>query len=436
MTHPFRITNGFSAMIDDVVDWFDGDEPEQEHPPAPPRPSVDYRSLFNDDPVVQTKIGSGLTGVQQVVQQPSLVDEASDPRFPAFQQAWREGKPVEELLGDEPYRLKTRIAGNGGDNWRPDVAKVQVLLNKGGYHNIIPEEGPNGYHSTALDRDIRSFQRANKLAVDGKLSPDGETIRALERQLSQKPKETPALDGVDTGEATPVTVQAPSNDTSIPKPDRPPPPAKRAPGRREFKAADWESEAVFEQVVGPVFKHEGGYSNNEFDRGGETNYGITKDTLEEYQMIHGGFGQGGTPVGPKELTKTQAKEIYRNEFYYGQRLNEIKNPNIVAALIDAQVLHGPKRAWRFMQQAINTIDNANTLVTDGVGGSTTIAKINSLSKSELMRMIEENDKIRRNFISDIVTSNQDQKVFSRRWQNRLNEVNRRVLGNVSKEPNS
>lgn len=173
MLNPLGIRTGISAFVDDVDDLFGGDDTEGRPTSEPPEPAVDYHTLFDDDPPVKAVIGSGLNGVEKVLQQPSLVEDAADPRFPAFQQAWREGKPFEDLLGEGPFGLKARIAGNGGDNWRPDVAKVQVLLNKAGYHTVASEEGPNGYHSRALDDDIRRFQRDNKLAVDGKLSSAG-----------------------------------------------------------------------------------------------------------------------------------------------------------------------------------------------------------------------------------------------------------------------
>lgn len=197
MNDPFSITAGLSSLVDGISSLFGGgddEEPRRQPDPQEPEPSpVDYQSLFNDDPQVDTVIGSGPGGTRQMVRQPSLVEDANDPRFPAFQQAWRDGTPYQQLLGDEPFRLKGTIAGNGGDNRRPDVAKAQVLLDKAGYHSsIAPDEGPNGYHSKPLDQDIRSFQRANKLVVDGKLSPGGETIRTLERTLSQRPDAAPA----------------------------------------------------------------------------------------------------------------------------------------------------------------------------------------------------------------------------------------------------
>jgi len=192
MLNPFSFTNGLQSLVDGVSDWFGDDEEDEAErkrrwAAAAPEPEVEFRSLFNEKPGVETVTSTGPRGVAEVVRHPSLVDDASDPRFPAFQKAWRDGKPMEELLGNTPFGLKSKIAGNGGDNRRPDVAKVQVLLNKAGFHEIPEAEGPNGYHSIILDQDIRRFQRANKLKVDGALSPGGETIRTLERTLSARP---------------------------------------------------------------------------------------------------------------------------------------------------------------------------------------------------------------------------------------------------------
>lgn len=300
MLNPLGIRTGISAFVDDVDDLFGGDDTESQPKSEPPEPAVDYHTLFDEDPPVKAVIGSGLNGVEQVLRQPSLVEDAADPRFPAFQQAWREGKPFEDLLGERPFGLKARIAGNGGDNWRPDVAKVQVLLNKAGYHTIASEEGPNGYHSRALDDDVRRFQRDNKLAVDGKLSPDGETIRTLERALSPKLKipaqaDMPPLadrqDKLDAGGAAAMSGDGKGA----------PPPVKLPPGRKLFQAPDWRSEKMFEELVGPVFKDEGGYSNNKDDRGGETNFGITVGTLGEYQDAFGNLGPNNVRLTPSEI---------------------------------------------------------------------------------------------------------------------------------------
>lgn len=189
MPNPFGFTSGITSLFDTVSDWFDGDDEEERRRQ---QRTPDYRRLFDEEPEVEDVPGAGFSGMQQQARQTRLVDDADDQRFPAFQQAWREGKPVEDLLGSQPFRLRATVNGNGGDNLRPDIAKVQVLLNKAGYHDIDGEEGPNGYHSTRLDKDIRKFQQAHNLRVDGKLLPDGETMRTLEERVPTSPSKKPS----------------------------------------------------------------------------------------------------------------------------------------------------------------------------------------------------------------------------------------------------
>lgn len=442
MSESFNLFNRFSSALRDVTDFvdrnvgglFDDEAEEAAAAPAadPAPPPVDYRSLFNDEPERVPVYGSPLAGTQYVVRHPTLVEEADDPRFPAFQQAWREGKPVEELLGDKPFGLKAKVAGNGGDNWRPDVAKVQVLLNKAGYHDVIPEDGPSGYHSTTLDQDVRRFQRDNKLRVDGKLSPGGETIQALERLLASKPKPAPASAGQEEATiqpadkaATPPAFSGGTAALTSSNPSRPdqPPPVKLAPGRRLFKEPDWKSEAMFEELVKNIFEKEAGYSDHKNDKGGKTNYGITEETLKNYQRIYGGMGNSGTFVEPKNLSQDQAKEIYRNEFFYGQRVNEISDLGVASALIDSFVLHGPKYGWQLFQKSANAIDKENNLVEDGKGGSKTIQKINKIPLNQISDLLDKNYTDRLNFVSQNAGNDTSQKVFERGWINRLGWVN-------------
>ena len=53
---------------------------------------------------------------------------------------------------------------------------------------------------------------------------------------------------------------------------------------------------TFEEIIESVLKHEGGYVNDPHDRGGETNFGITKKFYPNVDI--------------KNLTKEQAKKIY------------------------------------------------------------------------------------------------------------------------------
>lgn len=440
MSNPFSFTNSLQSLIDDVSDWF-GDDEEDEAERKRRRAAaavvqeseVEFRSLFNEQPVVETVTSTGPRGVAEAIRQPSLVDDANDQRFPAFQKAWRDGKPVEDLVGDTPFGPKSKIAGNGGDNRRPDVAKVQVLLNKAGFHEIPAEEGPNGYHSAILDQDIRRFQRANKLKVDGALSPGGETIRALERTLSVKTTPVaPAPDmpkrDAETGRGG-VTALTAAPAFSPPLDGTAPPPVLHPMGQKPRPAADWDSEARFETLMKPIFKEEGGYVNDPIDRGGETNFGVTAETLKRYQALYGrNFGENNQPISPKELTKEQGKEIYRNEFFYGQRLHQIKSPAIATVMLDAGVLQGPSRSWEFMQKALNSIDGKNALIVDGVGGSRTINKISKFPSGRIRDLIEDYTRLRRDEINAFIRRYPSQTRFDKGWGKRLDRVMERALG--------
>ena len=43
-----------------------------------------------------------------------------------------------------------------------------------------------------------------------------------------------------------------------------------------------EKDINFQNAIKHLFKLEGGYSNNKYDKGGETNYGITQKTYSLY----------------------------------------------------------------------------------------------------------------------------------------------------------
>ena len=57
-------------------------------------------------------------------------------------------------------------------------------------------------------------------------------------------------------------------------------------------------------------KHEGGYSDRLNDLGGPTNYGVTKDSLDEYNNWNSYLRTGfNFPKDVKDLTHDQAKQI-------------------------------------------------------------------------------------------------------------------------------
>lgn len=100
----------------------------------------------------------------------------------------------------------------------------------------------------------------------------------------------------------------------------------------------------FDKVMEFIFKWEGGYVNDPADPGGETNFGIAKRSHPDLDI--------------KNLTKDQAKEIYKIEYWnkiYG-RGGRISDQ---AFLMDTAVNMGVTQAvifWKTMEDLLGTAE--------------------------------------------------------------------------------
>jgi len=82
----------------------------------------------------------------------------------------------------KPFDL-SEVVGDGGKNARADVAKIETLLGLAGALDLKKTDGPTGYTGQRLLEGIRTYQKQNGLSVDGRLNPDGPTIKALSQSL-------------------------------------------------------------------------------------------------------------------------------------------------------------------------------------------------------------------------------------------------------------
>lgn len=98
----------------------------------------------------------------------------------------------------------------------------------------------------------------------------------------------------------------------------------------DFSNIPREDRARLSLFVKQVVSEEGGYSDNKNDKGGKTKFGVTQIALKEY------FRTAKTPLldMPKEIkdiTKEQAEEVYYNNFYMRNKINEIEDPKLAYA---------------------------------------------------------------------------------------------------------
>lgn len=117
-------------------------------------------------------------------------------------------------------------------------------------------------------------------------------------------------------------------------------------------------DTAFDRLLG----HEGRYSNDPDDPGGETNWGISKRSYPALDI--------------KNLTREQAKQIYLNDFWTAGQMEQF-HPAIAFQVFDAAVNHGIRRACKLLQQASGTVQ-------DGVIGAVTVKAIRSRDLNDML----------------------------------------------------
>jgi lysozyme family protein len=168
-----------------------------------------------------------------------------------------------------------------------------------------------------------------------------------------------------------------------------------------------------ERMIDDVIRREGGFVDHPLDRGGPTNFGITKATLSRH------LGRPASTDDVRRLSRTLARRIYRREYFEAPRIGQLPT-RIQPFLFDAAVNHGPARAIRFLQQVCNAAD-LGQLAVDGVCGPLTrriAAEADRVMGDWLLAALVEE---RRNFYLALVERDPGQRVFLEGWLNRLAE---------------
>lgn len=147
----------------------------------------------------------------------------------------------------------------------------------------------------------------------------------------------------------------------------------------------------FYKAVEFVLKHEGYYSNDLKDPGGETKFGISKRAYPNLDI--------------KNLTREQAIDIYKRDYW--DKLPDGLSKNVHGALFDCAVNTGISRAIKLLQAAVK-------VKPDGAWGSKSALALHKLDVNEvLIRFSTE----RIMFYSALSTFNR----FGKGWINRVIE---------------
>lgn len=128
----------------------------------------------------------------------------------------------------------------------------------------------------------------------------------------------------------------------------------------------------FDFAVNVLLGHEGGYSNDPDDPGGETNFGITQADLNEHMKDITSF-----PSNVKDLTKIEAEYFYKVVYWDKYNYNAINSLSIATKLFDMCVNMGAHEAHELAQRALGYC-GYSSLAVDGILGGHTLAAINEV----------------------------------------------------------
>lgn len=151
---------------------------------------------------------------------------------------------------------------------------------------------------------------------------------------------------------------------------------------------------TFNEAIELVLKHEGGYVNDPTDKGGETNWGISKRAYPDMDI--------------KNLTKEKAKEIYRQDYWLKSYADKLPL-NVRYIHFDTAINMGRNRAARLLQESIGGIS------VDGVIGNQTLSNAHktNLYKYAIYRLA---------FYNKIIRKNNSQVKFIGGWTNRILDI--------------
>ena len=133
---------------------------------------------------------------------------------------------------------------------------------------------------------------------------------------------------------------------------------------------------AFDQIIGQVILNEvghnpanpGGYVCDPLDPGGETKYGISRQSYPQLDI--------------KSLTLDQAKGIYRTDFYNLMNLQSLDSASVQYYVLDMGVNSGQRKAVETLQGAVH-------LTQDGILGPATAQAVNACDEHGLVdRLIE------------------------------------------------
>lgn len=141
----------------------------------------------------------------------------------------------------------------------------------------------------------------------------------------------------------------------------------------------------FNDVLQKTLKEEGEYEDDLAKIDAPTNMGIQQATLNRFKRRHPDLSKG-YPTNVKNITRDQAKQIYKKDYYDAYRIGDLKHAEIRATMFDSYVNHTPHGPALWAQKSINKHTKMK-VKEDDIFGSETIAALNAIDNREDLKNV-------------------------------------------------
>lgn len=159
--------------------------------------------------------------------------------------------------------------------------------------------------------------------------------------------------------------------------------------------------ADFQKAFDRTIGYEGGYGFDPRDTGGETNWGITKRDYPHLDI--------------KALTKAEAEEIYRRDYWGRLRLDALVDDDVAAEIFDTGVNCGLQTASRIAQRACNAL--GSHLIVDGYLGPLSFAAIELATQKCKTTLLVVLNCLQAARYVELTEKNETLKIFLKGWIN-------------------
>lgn len=170
--------------------------------------------------------------------------------------------------------------------------------------------------------------------------------------------------------------------------------------------------AKLENSIDYIFVNEGGYV---VDSGGPTNFGVTIPALASYRGVS---AKSLSAKNIKDLTKIEATEVYRKEYWNKLNLDGITHQNVATAIFDIGVNRGIGIGAKYAQKAATSVDHPLNI--DGVIGPKSLAAINSCDPKQFIRILEHLDWA--GYQAILAKNPQKYEIYRKGWQSRAEKL--------------